>query len=52
MRMTFVGHFQNSNQSNGLLGRRLFLGIIVLFASISFGVWFFLISGLDNAIGK
>jgi len=52
MRMTFVGHFQNSNQSNGLLGRRLFLGIIVLFASISFGVWFFLISGLDNAIGN
>jgi hypothetical protein len=34
-------------------GRRLFLGIIiVLFASISFGVWFFLISGLDNAIGN
>jgi len=53
MRMTFVGHFQNSNQSNRLLGRRLFLGIIiVLFASISFGVWFFLISGLDNAIGN
>jgi hypothetical protein len=51
--MTFVGHVQNSNQSNRLLGRRLILGIIiVLFVSISFGVWFFVISGLDNAIGN
>jgi hypothetical protein len=49
--MTFAGHAQNSNQSRRLLGRRLILGIIiVLVASIVFGVWFFFISGLDNAI--
>jgi len=50
---TFVGPVQNSYRSNRLLGRRLILGIIiVLFESLSFGFWFFLISGLDDAIGN
>jgi hypothetical protein len=50
--MTFVGHVQNSNQSNRLLGRRLILGIIIVVFVNIIGVWFFVISGLDNAIGN
>lgn len=51
--MTFYEHVHNSNQSKRLLGGSLILGIIiVLVASIAFGVWFLFISGLDNDIGN
>jgi hypothetical protein len=51
--MTFADHYQNSNHSRRLPSRRLILGIIiVLVASIAFGVWFFFISGWDNVIGN
>jgi len=53
MRMTFPEHDENSNQSRRFPGRRLILAIIiVLVASIAFGVWFFFISGSDNTIGN
>jgi hypothetical protein len=51
--MTFVGHFQNSNQSNRLLGRKVnSWNNNSPICKYIIGVWFFLISGLDNAIGK
>lgn len=51
--MTFAEHVHNSNQSKRLLGGRLILGIIiVLVASIAFGVWFFFMLGSDNNIGN
>jgi hypothetical protein len=51
--MTFPKHVENSNQSKRLLGRGLNLAIIIaLVASLAFGVWFFFISGSDNAIGN
>ncbi|MGB5089527.1 MAG: hypothetical protein WBN72_01150 [Nitrososphaeraceae archaeon] len=51
--MTLPEHLVDSNQSRKLLGRRLILAIIiVLVANITFGVWFFFISGSDIAIGN